>query len=236
MTGFKTIGILGGMGPEAGVYLHQKIIEKTPAQFDQDHVPVLLYTCPQIPDRKTCIDSQQFTKVEEPLAEAIAHLEQGGAQCISIACNTAHFFSSAIQNACTVPFFHLIQETVQHLHTQSIHKVGLLSTTSTIQSRLYHEPLEKQGIVCVVPTLPLQQEVQDMICALKAGQKSLAMTQRLLDIGNTLQEQGVERIVLGCTELPLLINPRHYSAYIDPMEVLAERLISFSKSTETTHL
>src|SRR3954471_9827880 len=107
------LGVLGGMGPLATVDFLAKLIEETPAKGDPDHVPVIVYSVPQIPDRPGAI----LENTESPLPamlEGVRHLKRGGATLIAIACNTAHFWYDAL-SAEGVPIAHIADATCDDL-------------------------------------------------------------------------------------------------------------------------
>ena len=229
MSAKRVVGILGGMGPAATVYFYQRIINQTQANKDQDHIPVLIYSNTQIPDRMTCILSEDFEAIEASFIDSVKAIERGGAECLSIPCNTAHYFSDLIEKHLSIPFFHLVKETATVLSDAKHKTVGLLGTTGTVKTRLYHDPLEASGITCLTPTEALQEQVQATITAVKAGNITPELSDTLKTIGQTLLDQGAEKLILGCTELPLLVDTDTHPIYIDPMEVLADRVIGFSE-------
>src|SRR5574342_729624 len=107
----KIIGVLGGMGPAATADFYQKIIQATPAKADQDHLKVLMYSNPQIPDRTAAIRGDGPDPLPA-LVESAEVLVRGGADILTIPCVTAHHFYEALQRAVRVPILHLIGETV----------------------------------------------------------------------------------------------------------------------------
>src|SRR3990170_3583948 len=106
----KSIGVLGGMGPAATADFYQKIIRATPAKADQDHLKVLIFSNPQVPDRTAAIRGERPDPL--PILAASAEvLIQGGVDLIAIPCVTAHYYYDALQQAVSVPILHLIGET-----------------------------------------------------------------------------------------------------------------------------
>lgn len=107
----RTIGVLGGMGPEATARFYQLLVEKTPAACDQEHIPTIIFSEPRIPDRTEYLVRGH----ESPLGllvQTAQRIESAGAELIAIPCNTAHFFWKEMQEAVSVPVLHIVRETV----------------------------------------------------------------------------------------------------------------------------
>ncbi|PCI54274.1 MAG: aspartate racemase [Alphaproteobacteria bacterium] len=225
----KKIGVIGGMGPEATLDFYGKIIQSTPAGCDQDHIPVAFEVCPQIPDRTKFIVGQG----EDPvplLIEASQNLINVGSSVLCMPCNTAHYFIDDLSKKLTVPFINMIdcvQQEILRKHPDA-RSIGLLATSGTIQSRVYHRVLEKNNMSILRVTEDFQNTLMDIIYAVKSGrQKEIVPTfQQCI---NTLENQGVDVIITGCTELPLLMP--YISTMvptIDPTLSLAESVVKFS--------
>jgi len=217
----KTIGILGGMGPEATVFFYQKILNLTPAEKDQDHIPTLIYSNPQIPNRTEAILTHQLDLAAKALGDSAKILEDGGASFIVIPCNTAHFWIEDIREAVSIPVVDMIEETVRFL-VDKLHmkKVGLLSTIGTQKTEVYQKKGAEFSLEILVPNEELSQRVMDVIGEIKKGNKAEAQLKRIEQVKAWFQEQGVHQLVLGCTELPLLFEKETEWA-LDPMDVLA---------------
>ncbi|HDL85860.1 MAG TPA: amino acid racemase, partial [Candidatus Acetothermia bacterium] len=148
----RTIGILGGMGPEATVELFRRIIALTPAKRDQDHLHVLIDSNPKIPDRTAAIRGQG----ESPLPLLIAaakNLERAGADFIIIPCNTAHHWLHELREIISIPIIDMIGQTAERVASQqsSAQWIGLLSTEGTLRSGLYQNAFASRGIALLVP-------------------------------------------------------------------------------------
>ncbi|NLZ01157.1 MAG: aspartate/glutamate racemase family protein, partial [Pirellulaceae bacterium] len=98
----RILGILGGMGPEATANLYQEIVRLTPAEKDQDHIPTLIFSFPQTPDRTTAIQNNDRSIIPY-LVEGTTRLEKAGASLIALPCNTVHFFHDDMQRAVKIP-------------------------------------------------------------------------------------------------------------------------------------
>ncbi|HEY8393233.1 MAG TPA: amino acid racemase [Thermaerobacter sp.] len=227
--GGKTIGILGGMGPEATVDLFAKIVRATPARVDQDHVRVVIDNNPKIPDRTAFLRGEGPDPVPAMLA-GIHNLVSIGADLILIPCNTAHVYYERLQAASPVPILHIMREVARVLAASRREgapvpaRVGLLATELTVESGLYHRALAEVGIEVLVPEPAVQDLVTKAIFGpegIKAGSYAPARS-RLLAAGRHLVERGAQALIAGCTELPIVLRPGDFPVpLIDPAEILA---------------
>jgi aspartate racemase len=222
------LGIFGGMGPEATVDLYRQIIELTPAEKDQDHIPVLIYSLPQIPERTASIRNQDLSIIPY-LIEGVTRLEKAGASFIAIPCNTAHYFYKAIQKAVSIPIIHMIRETVNEVVNKypDAKRIGLLATTGTIVSKLYDSELEKKNLKIIIPDMDIQnKKVMKAVFGIKAGKNDTLNENLLAEAGQHLVNMGAELIILGCTEIPLAFNnSRVHVPVVNATRVLAERAV-----------
>ncbi|MFA4662295.1 aspartate racemase [Pyrococcus kukulkanii] len=216
----KVIGILGGMGPLATVELFRRIVEKTPAKRDQDHPKIIIFNNPQIPDRTAFI----LGKGEDPRPQLIwtaKKLEECGADFIIMPCNTAHAFIEDIQREIGIPIISMVEETAKRLSEIGCRKAGLIATTGTIVSKVYHKALEKYGIEVILPEN--QEDVMRGIYeGVKAGNVKLGR-KILLNVARELERKGADCIIAGCTEVSVVLRQDDLKArLVDPMDVIAE--------------
>lgn len=219
----KVIGILGGMGPEATLDLYRRIIAHTPAKTDQEHLHVIIDSNPKIPSRNLAV----LHGGEDPtqaLCATARNLEKAGADFIIMPCNSAHIFLPAIRESVQIPILSIVDATLQALLAQApqTRKVGLLSTPAVAVRRIYADPLLALGIETLVPDAAGQEEVYGVIEAVKAGDKSAAVTARLKAQAEILIRKGAEAIFLACTELPLVLTAADLDVpVLDTLETLA---------------
>lgn len=235
------VGVVGGVGPAATVDFLQKVVRNTPAARDQDHIKLLVEQNPQIPDRTEHL----IANGADPTISLYAtckKLEQGDADLIAIPCNTAHAFVERIQPRLGIPIVNMLTVTARHLRDAypGLHEIGLLATSGTIESGVYRDALAAHGLREVVPPAHLQARVMEAIygeCGVKAGYTAGRCREDIDAAIEGLIEAGVEVIVLGCTELPLLLPGGIYTsrtgvsvALIDPTEVLALECVGYAIS------
>lgn len=199
-----TIGILGGMGPLATVDFVKKIIGQTVAIQDQDHLPLLIHSVPQIPDRTACLMQNR----ESPLAaltKGLHTLVDAGVGCIAIPCNTAHYWHKDLARISPVPILHIARACSNQLAKDGVGTVGLMATDGTLKAGFYAGELSQHGIHLIDTPALLQQRVMEGIYRVKSG----ALEQGAIMLEDCLQKMlalGVERVILGCTEIPLALD------------------------------
>ncbi len=203
-TSRRMIGVLGGMGPLATTDFMRKVIEATPATKDQDHIPMVAWSVPQIPDRSAAI----FAKGESPLPmmqEGIRRLEQMGAGCIAIACNTAHYWYEDLKRGCGVALLHIGDTAAERLAALGVPKgpVGLIATEATIHTKVYQDRLSRHGYECLVlDAADSERLFWPAVRKVKTGDTKGA-TPLLEEAVERLTAAGAARVVLGCTEVPV---------------------------------
>lgn len=227
------IGILGGMGPAAGLYFAQKLIAlNTVAKKDSDHVTFILYSDPQIPSRVDSFLNQTASPVPL-LAASLQKLESLGADFGVMVCNTAHIYFDEIANKVSLPLINMVENVAKHVSGLKLdsRKVGLLATTATVKSGLYSRYFNASGIEIVVPSDEEQKLVSSAIFESEFGIKATGMAasnaaRRILaEVADRLRERtGIQHLILGCTELSFAIPTAAWEDFlvIDPVKVLAQ--------------
>lgn len=220
----KTVGILGGMGPAATAHFFERLIALTPAQKDQDHIPVIIYNNPGVPDRTESILGHGESCVPE-LQKGVSVLENAGADFIVMPCNTAHHYYDGLVSHAKVPIVNLIEEVVNAVLDvqQNLQTIGLLATKGTLVSNLYQDAFRKKNIDVLVPEEWETNDFQAVINRIKSGQRQSLPTQTFAE---NLVQRGAQGIVLACTELSLVKSEFKLSAPIfDSTEILANKAV-----------
>jgi aspartate racemase len=239
----KWIGVVGGVGPFAGIDLLGKIAAQTAVNLDQHHLTVLNWSQPgTIVDRTEFLLGQVAENPAFALAAQVMQLAQMGAGVVGIPCNTAHaprifnqIRAELTAAHCDVQLLHMIEEVGRFLQEQlpGAKQIGVLSTTGTYRARVYVDVLEPLGFTAVLPPITLQTEkihpaIYDPVYGLKAcGAATEPAWANLREGVDTLKEAGAEAIILGCTELPLAFVEATAVGLplIDPTLILARALI-----------
>jgi aspartate racemase len=220
------IGIVGGMGPMAGVILQKLIIDHTPASKDQDHIQVVCFTNSQIPDRTASLKNDNGAAFSRAIIESVRLLEKVGVDCIAIPCNTAHARFDSIQAATELPVVNMIENTLEILHREGVSRYGILATHGTVASRVFEEDSDFE---VMLPDSKMQQEIMDVIYAIKAGSyNDSTITSKLQYFIETLKKKGAQKVILACTELSLYSQMLNDKDVIDPLAQLAKQLVAMA--------
>ena len=229
----QTIGILGGMGPEATVDCFDKIIKNTPAAEDQEHLRVVIDSNPKVPDRTAAI----IGNGESPVAVMVAgcrSLASAGADFIIIPCVSAHFFLADVQQRIELPvlsIFDAVAAAIARDHPD-IKIVGLLGTTGTVRGGLFQKRLMQDGIATLVPEKAMQSIIMDAIYDIKNARSSRTRSEIAADLVGAAESlisrkpEGAHGIIAGCTEIPLALKQKHLPLpYFDAVTILARAAI-----------
>jgi aspartate racemase len=228
----RLLGVLGGMGPLATADFLRKLIELTPAACDQEHVPLIVYSVPQIPDRSSCIEGRGASPLPAMLA-GLRCLKAAGAEIIAMPCNTAHYWYDPLCRQTGAEFLHIVDTVADALLRQNVAAcpVGLLATTGTIRADIYGSRLAGRGYSLILPGARQQENlVMAGIRAVKAGRLSQAHG-LLQSAAADLAAAGARAVILGCTEIPLALPQTDWRldvARIDATEALAQACIARS--------
>lgn len=225
---YKTIGIIGGMGPAATCDLMEKIIASTDAKDDQGHIHICVDCNTNIPDRTKAILNHGQNPIPEMVKSGI-RLESMGANLLIMPCNTAHYFYDELTKYLDIPFLNMPLETAKYLKKMGVKKVGILATDGTVQSKIYDKNLKNQGIEAIYPSVQNQKLVMSLIYdCVKSHNKDYAEIP-IKNIVEELVNNGAEKIILACTELPIAFkNLGLDKNCIDPTLVLARSAVEFA--------
>lgn len=236
------IGIVGGMGPIAGIDLSKKIINQTIAGKDQDHIAQVLFSAPErIGDRTEFLQGIIKENPANAIADIILSLESVGATIVGLPCNSAHapaIFNVIIEKLkerqSEILLLHMIEEVGKFLKIQypAIKKVGILGTSGTYQTRQYNQ-IEKFGFevlnVSETEIEKVHQSIYHPVYGIKSVSDKISEKSSIIlnAACNSLIEKGAEVIVLGCTELPLALPEKIFKniPLIDATLILARALI-----------
>jgi len=226
----KTIGILGGMGPEATAYMYSTIIKHTRVKKDQDHIRIFIFSDPEIPPRTDAI-LQQGPSPVPLLIKGIRKLKDAGVDFVIVPCVTAHYFIPDVLAKIDVPFLSLLDESLSWAkeNIPNLKRAGLISSTGTLVSKLFHDKFGQAGIEVIAPEEEEQQAVMDAIFGaqgIKAGFISGSSKEHIIRAAEKLISRGAEAIIAGCTELPLVLTAVDIPVpLIEPMDILAQKSI-----------
>ncbi len=239
------IGVLGGLGPYAGLDLVRGIFEETDARTDQEHLPVALLSYPnRIADRGAWLSDPTTPSPIPAMMTVLRRLDDAGCAVAGIPCNTAHapaifdpLRDGLLADGREMELLHIVDAIVARLAevAPDAGTIGVLATSASIENRLHEIGLEAAGLHAVVPDAAHQAAVQDAIYG-PTGLKAQSdpphphARQALLDATDHLIETGAQAVILGCTELPLAVPEpdRHGVPFVNSTRALSRALIRAS--------
>lgn len=230
----RVVGILGGMGPEATIWLMQRVLALTPAEDDADHVPLLVDNNTQVPSRISAIIEQDGEDPTPVLVGMARKLEAAGATALAMPCNTAHFYADAIRASVGIPFLDMPELTARHVALslatragQPARRVGMLASPAVRMTGVFEQPFREAGIEPLYPDDdgPVLESIRDV----KAGRIERATFERLEAVVSGMSAAGAEVVVIACSELSI-VKDRIGGALprVDSIEVLAHAVVGFS--------
>lgn len=241
----KTIGIVGGVGPYAGLDLNQKIFSCTPTKREQDHFQVYLLSCSSLIGDRTeyLLDPAAHENPGIAISEVVEKLYRIGAEVVGIPCNTSHAApifdlvrKRIRERGVSVTLVNMIEETARYTVSTvpGIRKVGLLATRGTYASGVYAQALRAAGGIEVLDPEPAEQNlVHSSIYDPEYGIKnhpnpiSRKAVEILTNAARELVTRGAEAVIMGCTEIPLAMRPVDLGVpRIDSTLILARALIA----------
>ncbi|EJL92459.1 aspartate/glutamate racemase family protein [Pantoea sp. GM01] len=208
----KVIGLIGGMSWESTALYYRIINEQVKQQLGGLHSARSLMYSVDFHEIEKLQAAGEWQKAGEILAAAAISLEKGGADFIVLCTNTMHKVAQQITDAVSIPLLHIADATAQRIRQAGVKKVGLLATAFTMEQEFYKGRLHRSGIEVLVPEAAERKVVHDIIyqelCLGVIRNESRA---RYREIIAGLVVQGAEAIILGCTEITLLVKPEDAS-------------------------
>jgi aspartate racemase len=230
----KKIGILGGMSPESTTLYYEHITRTYTAQYgDYGYPEILIYSV----SFQKFVDWQrngQWDEAAREMAAALERLRLAGADFGLIATNTMHFVFDEVQRAVRMPLLSIVDATVEAILGAGLQSVGLLGSVFTMRERFFLDVLERSGIAALVPEPDDQLQVHEVIFQeLCRGEIRPESRRLFLEIIERLRDRGAQGIVLGCTEIPLLLQPEHCELPLFNTALLhAGKALAFAIQTE----
>jgi aspartate racemase len=219
------VGIIGGMGPEATVDLMRRVLAKTPAQDDADHVHLIVESNPKIPSRIAHLIEGTGADPTPELVRIAANLQRAGADALAIPCNTAHAYADSIRRAVSIPLLDMVNLTVEHIvRAGSAARVGILASTAVHSTALYSAALSAHDIEVIRPVG--QDDVMALIKRVKRGDTGLQAQVALGRIALDLAVQS-DLLLIACSELSV-IAAGITVPFVDSLDILAQAIVDFA--------
>jgi len=206
----KRIGILGGMTPESTVTYYQHIVHAWQRRHHDHRYPEIVVFSESFQQFEDWMEAGQWDAIGEALAEGLRHLAAAGADFAVIATNTMHLLFDRLQAGSPIPLLSIVDATAVAVRRAGFSTVGLLGTRFTMEKPFYAEGLARHGIATLVPDGVERADIHQIIMEeLAMGVMRESSRARYIEIIAGLAARGAQGIVLGCTEIPLLVTPTH---------------------------
>jgi aspartate racemase len=228
MSATKTVGVIGGLGPAATLDFFDRILNRTKAVRDQDHLRLIIDNNTKVPDRDAA------SKGEGPspgavIAASARGLQTAGADFIVMACNTAHAYEAEIRAAIDVPFISMIEETVKAVAAMGAERVGVLAADPCLAANLYQDGFGRAGIEPLLLPADSQRTFMELIYRIKSGDTGDAVRRSMTTLARKLEARDVDVILAACTEVPLVLSADNIDGeLVSSTDVLVERTILFA--------
>ena len=224
----RVVGIIGGMGPEATLDLMRRVLAKTPAQVDQDHIHLIVESNPKIPSRVAHLIEGTGADPTPELIRIAGNLQRAGAEALAIPCNTAHAYAHSIRRAVSIPLLDMVQLTVDQIaSSRHVARVGLLASSAVLATELYSRSFSGHGIDVVHPVQ--QDELMSLINAVKCGETGMEIQTALAGIARALANEA-DVLLVGCSELSV-IAAGITAPFVDSLDVQAQAIVNFATSS-----
>ena len=227
----KTIGVLGGMGSYATVEFFKMILDNFNVQREWEYPKILIYNNPQLPSRTRAVLFNEESP-EQGLIEGCQKLERSGADFIVIPCNSAQVWHQAILKKVNIPVINIIIVVKEHILSNfpTMRKIGLISGEVPIQKKLYNKEFEEKEIEILLADTKIQIVVREIIDAVKHNHHTVETKEKCLRVIHHFLNRGAEGIILGCTELSLVLKAQDSSVPLfDSSAILAAKVAALSR-------
>ncbi len=227
----KTIGLIGGMSWKSSLEYYRIINEYVKEKLGGLHSAKSLMYSVDFDEIEKLQHQGNWKEATELMIDAAKRLEKGGADFVVICTNTMHKMANDVQNSITIPLLHIADATAEKIKAKRLKKIGLLGTKFTMEEDFYKGRLiKKYGLAVVIPNEKDRQIVHDVIyhelCLGKVNQSS---KDKFIKIINKLVDDGAEAVILGCTEIPLLIQQKDVKVLLfDTTKIHAESAVEYS--------
>lgn len=226
----KTIGLIGGMSWESTVSYYESINKKVQEELGGLHSAKCILYSVDFYEIEKYQSMGQWEKAGEILLDIGRKLERAGADCIVLCTNTMHKVTDIIINGIDIPFIHIGESTVDRILENNIKKVGLLGTKYTMEEDFYKSKIVERNIDVIIPEIEdieiINNIIFDELCLGIIRENSKI---KFIEIINKLMENGAEGIILGCTEIGLLLKQEDIKIPLfDTTKIHVEKAVEFA--------
>lgn len=201
------IGLIGGITPESTILYYRILNQLSAAKLGDKHSAKVIMNSFDFGDIAKLLTASRWDLLDALMAQAGKNLEDAGATCILICANTMHLCIDAVRKVVQIPVLHIAEVTAEAITKKGFKKVALLGTKYTMEKAFFKDILSSYGIATMIPNEEDREIIHQVIYTeLAKGEINEISKQKYLKIIDKLIKEGAEGIVLGCTEIPLLIE------------------------------
>ncbi len=206
----KTIGLLGGTTWESTLDYYRIINQQMLIKAGNRNTAKIVMYSVNFHEVEVLVNSQKYDEVGALMNKAAQAIEKGGADCLLICANTMHMVAHLIMAGVNIPLIHIVDETIKEIKRKGLCKVGLLATSQTMEMDFYKDRVRQNGVEIVIPETEDRDFIQATIFnELFNGIIRDESRERMISIMKSLEKKGAQGVILGCTEIPLLIKQEH---------------------------
>lgn len=226
----KTIGLIGGTSWHSTIDYYKHINQLTREKLGGAHSAKCILISLDFEEIISAVSKNDFQTISEIMVKSAVTIEKSGAGCLLLCANTMHNFAETISRHITIPLIHIAEETAKKILETEVRKVGLLGTKLTMEADFYKAVLNRQGIEVLIPELKDRAYLHRCILNdLTQGKFTPEIKTGFLKIINDLHETGAEGIIMGCTEIPMLINQNDTKTLLfDTTLIHSEAAVNFA--------
>ena len=223
----KTVGILGGMGPEATVLLMQKIINNVDAKDDCDHIPMIIHQNTQVPSRILRIIEFKGEDPSPVLQKMALDLQNLQCDFLAMPCNTAHYYHSDISKSIRIPLLNMIELSVEELSENHFKRIGILASPAVKAVDIFDQSFKKSGLK--FQFAQNDSNMLDMIKKIKKGEVIPSVIDAFKYESTQLLNDNCDALLIACTEFSLLHKylPKNVVC-VDSLDILTKKIVSLA--------
>lgn len=228
----KTIGLIGGMSWRSSLEYYKIINEVVQKKLGGWHSAKIILYSVDFEEIDLEHNTKDWVKSDKILIEAAKSLENGGADFVLLCANTPHKIFDEIQKNVKIPLLHIADVTAEKIKSVKLKTIGLLGTKTTMKESFYRERLEKKhGLKVIVPDEKEMETLNEEINNICLGKLNPKAKEKIIKIINNLLEKGAEGVILGCTEIPLLVLQKDVDFLLfDTTRIHAEAAVDYALS------
>ena len=223
------ITIIGGMGPQASLDLHRRLLDRAILLGSQSggEFPEIRHLSLPIDDFIS--DETKTSAALGLISGSLERLDFGDQDKLVIACNTAHLLVPTLETRHNVHFTSLIDCTLKDIVESQVRSLGIMASPTTIRTRLYEDELRANEIKVILPSRKEIEAIEVCIRKVISGHDAVKLQNHLRPVIKSMLERGAKKVLLGCTELSVIFGNTNHTALVDPLSIIARELLSDSK-------